>query len=156
MFLSWVKWEAIPPSPEFPEPCDMSLAGSLETGEFGSCPRANGNKTPVLLHHRRVTETTYKIVRMLLYPFNCPEERRQQKQFKILHRFYWGYEVSWTGVEMFIRFNITPPPPLPERGWITRWHAGQRKLLAESSVSHNKPRRGTGIVTLRDTARPCC
>jgi len=64
---------------EFPERCDMPLAGLVETGELGSCPRANGNKTSVLPHHKSTPEMTYKTVKMLLYPFNCPVERRLAK-----------------------------------------------------------------------------
>lgn len=64
---------------EFPERCDMPLAGSVETGEFGSCPRANGNKTSVLPLHKSAPEMIYRIVKMLLYPFNCPVERRLAK-----------------------------------------------------------------------------
>lgn len=66
-------------SAEFPERCDMALAGSVETGELGSCPWANGNKTPVLPHHKSALEMIYKIVKTLLYPFNCPVERRLAK-----------------------------------------------------------------------------
>lgn len=124
----------------------MPLAGSLETGEFGSCPWANGNKTSVLPHHKRAPETTYKIVKMLLYPFKCPIERRRQKQFKILHCCYWGYEVSWRSVEMYIHFNIPPGKGLDST--VTCRAVGQRKHLAASSSEPQQAPKGNQVSHL--------